>query len=212
VIEKHLQDRIYWGLNRAASVLGRQTDAYRPKGKSEPLARSNRYLKLAAAFGAADGRFDKAIGFGQTTWCGYFDGSYTRVGDYLVQNNDVWFIVAQQSLLPVLCVKANNRLSIERPVAPSTGASYGTGTTGATVTVLTNWPASLLAADRGMKPPSQLPADVRAPGWVGILPSSHGQTLQAADIVTGDHGLQGIVLSAELSDLGWRLNIGQLTT
>src|SRR6476659_6217898 len=110
----HLQDRMYWGLNRAAHVLGHLTDAYRPSGNSNPVDKSNRFLQLKTAFARADGSFSQPVGYGVAIWRGYFDASYTLVGDYLVQATNTWFIAAQQSLLPALCVLTNRIVSVTR--------------------------------------------------------------------------------------------------
>jgi hypothetical protein len=49
-------------------------------------------------------------------------------------------------------------------------------------------------------------------GVIALLPSVHGQILQPQDIITDEHGTSGIVIAAELSDLGWRLNVRRNTT
>jgi hypothetical protein len=210
--EFHLQDRLYWGLNRAANVLGRATDAYRSRGTANPLERSNRYLQLRAAFSRTDGRFTQAVGFGVAVWNGYFDASYTRVGDYLVQNHDVWFVAAQQSLLPVLCVKTNRVISITRQVAPATGNSYDLVSTDATVTVISRWPASILGVSTEGKSPTHLPGDTVVPTMIALLPSIHQQFVQPTDIVIDERGSTSIVVAVELSDLGLRLNIRHVST
>jgi hypothetical protein len=208
----HLQDRLYWGLNRAANVLGHVTDAYRPEGVSDPLDGSNRYLRLNAAFSRADGSFDQPVGYGIAVWRGYFDASYTRVGDYLVYNDNIWFVAAQQSLAPVLCIKTNNVLSITRLLTPATGDAYGSTGATSTVNVISRWPASLLGTSSGGTSPTQLPGDTTIPNWTGLLPSIHGQILLPSDIVTDERGTSSVIIAAELSDLGWRLNLRQATT
>ena len=69
--------------------------------------------------------------YGDALWYGIFDAAYTRPGDYLVQADAVWFIAAQQRLLPVLCVQTNRIVSFWRPAAPSTTGvnTYGGVTT-----------------------------------------------------------------------------------
>jgi hypothetical protein len=208
----HLQDRLYWGLNRAANVLGRLTDAYRPSGISNPISPTNRYLRLRAAFSRADGNFARPIGYGVGVWRGHFDASYTRVGDYLVQDREVWFIAEQHCLLPILCVRANRVISITRQIIPTTGAPGDAPNTSPVINVITGWPASLLGTGADGKPPAQLPGDVAITNWIGLLPSVHGQIVQPTDIITDDLGANGIVTTAELSSLGWRLNIRLVTT
>jgi hypothetical protein len=208
----YLQDRLYWGLNRAANILGRETDAYRSVEAVSPIDRSNRYMRLRAAFSRADGNFAQPVGFGVALWRGHFDASYTQVGDYLVQQNDIWFIAAQQSLLPILCIKTNRVISITRPIIPITGISDDPSGASSTITIISRWPASVLGTGTEGKPPTRLPGDTTIPNVMALLPSTHKQIVQPTDIVTDEHGTKGVVVAAELSDLGWRLNVRQLTT
>jgi hypothetical protein len=210
--EHHLQDRVYWGLNRTANILGRLTDAYRPRGVRNPLERVNRYLKLPAAFSRVDGDFTQPVGYGTAMWRGYFDASYTRVGDYLVQENDIWFVAAQQHLLPVLCVKTNHVISITRQTTPTTGASNEASNPNSMTTVIKNWPVNLLGIGTEGKSPTHLPGDTTISNVIALLPSIHGQIVQPTDFVIDEHGTTGIVVAAEFSDLGLRLNVRRVTT
>src|SRR5215472_6287743 len=110
-----LTDRVYRGLNAAARQTGADTDAYRPSGAADPLAPTNRFLRLRAAFTARDGRFAHPNAYGDALWYGIFDAAYTRPGDYLAQADGVWFIASQPRLLPVLCVQTNRIVSFWRP-------------------------------------------------------------------------------------------------
>ncbi len=208
----YLQDRVYWGLNRLANKMGRVTDAYRPDGDSNPVDRSNRFLQLRAAFSRADGNFSQPVGYEVAVWRGYFDGSYTRAGDYLIQKNDIWFIAAQHSLLPVLCVKTNRVISITRQIVPAIGAPGSPATAATSINIISQWPASVLGTETEGRPVTQLPGDTRIPTVTALLPSIHGQVLQPADVVTDELGTTRIIVAAELSDLGWRLNVRSITT
>jgi hypothetical protein len=208
----HLQDRVYWGLNRIANIMGRETDAYRSTGPVNPIERSNRYLRLLAAFSRADGNFAQSVSYGAALWRGHFDASYSRVGDYLVQDDKIWFIAAQQSLLPVLCVKTNHVISIARQTVPTTGSSSDPVNASSMTTIISQWPASLLGTGTEGKPPTHLPGDTIIPNVIALLPSIHGQIVQPTDIITDENGSNSIVVAAELSDLGWRLNIRQVST
>jgi hypothetical protein len=207
-----LQDRIYWGLNRTARVLGRETDAYRSVGIDRPLSHSNRYLHLRAAFSRADGNFAQFVGYGIALWRGHFDAAYTRVGDYLVQGADTWFIAAQQSLLPVLCVKANRVISVSRAIPLGTTSSPAPASAETTVPIISEWPASVLGTSVEGKSPTHLPGDVTISNAIVLLPSCHEQILQPTDMITDQNGSNSIVTAAELSDLGWRLNVRRITT
>ncbi|HEX3399902.1 MAG TPA: hypothetical protein VHT74_06220 [Acetobacteraceae bacterium] len=209
-----LQDRIHKALNSAARAIGADTDAYRPSGVSEPLAPMNRFLRLRAAFTAEDGRFAHPNAYGDALWYGVFDAAYTRIGDYLVQQDAIWFVAAQQRLLPVLCVQTSRVVSFWRPAAPSsTGVNaYGGVTTETNTPLLTNWPASVLGASGRGHPDTELPSDSSIPYWTVLLPAFPGVVLLPADFMTDDLGRNAVVAAAELTDLGWRVSVKQATT
>jgi len=210
--EAQLQDRLHWGLNRAANILGRTADAYRPRGCGNPVNLANRYLRLHAAFTRADAGFSRAVSYGVAEWCGIFDAAYTRVGDYLVQDHHAWFIIAQQPLLPVLCIKANRVVSIARSVTAGDAAALDASGSQSMTRVISDWPASVLGIETEGRSLSHLPGDTAIPAATVLLPSTHGKRIQRADLVTDDQGTTSLVVSSELSDLGWRLNIRQVTT
>ena len=210
----HLQDRIHWALNTAARAIGIQTDAYRPSGVSEPLDPVNRFLRLRAAFTSADGRFARQNAYGDALWHGVFDAAYTRPGDYLVQDRAIWFIAAQQRLLPVLCVRTNRVVTFWRPAAPTnTGVNtYGGVTIATNAPLLTNWPANVLGASARGQPQSDLPSDSSIPYWTVLLPAISGVILRPSDLMTDDLDRHAVVAAAELTELGWRITAKQATT
>jgi hypothetical protein len=209
-----LTDRVHRGLNAAARTVGADTDAYRPSGASNPLAPTNRFLRLRAAFTAHDGRFARPNAYGEALWYGIFDAAYTRPGDYLTQADGAWFIAAQQRLLPVLCVKTNRIVSLARPAAPaSTGVNRYGGTTATTNRpLMTNWPASVLGISGGGRPNADLPSDTSVPRWTVLLPAVPGVVLLPSDLMSDDLGRNAVVRAAELTELGWRVIVNQATT
>jgi hypothetical protein len=207
----HLEDRLHWGLNRVANVIGRDTEAFRPKGLSSPLHQSNRYLRLPAAFSRADGNFNQPMEYGDALWRGYFDAAYTRVGDYLVQDKGIWFVVAQARLLPILCVKANTVISVVRPTS-AMSPTDGSANDVACSQVVSRWPASWLGIHVEGRSPTRLPGDTAIPTSIVLLPAVHGRILLPTDIITDSHGNSAMVIAAELGDFGWRLNIRRITT
>jgi len=209
-----LQDRIYKGLNTAARAFGADTYAYRPSGMADPLDPRNRFLRLRAALSAEDGRFQHPSKYGNALWYGVFDAAYTQPGDYLVQGNAVWFIAAQQRLLPVLCVQTNRTVSFARSAAPAaTGVNaYGGVNAETAQPLLRNWPASVLGATGHGHPEADLPADVAIPYWTVLLPSLPGIVLLPSDLMTDDLGRNAVIAAAELTELGWRVTARQATT
>ncbi len=209
-----IEDRIAWGHNLAARRLGSLVDAYRPNGLHEPLAASNRYLRLHAAFSPSPGNFEQAPGYGNAIYFGYFDSAYTKPGDYLVQGERTFFIATQESLLPVLCVRANRILTIRRPDAPAAAGTNGYGgvVSSATSLVAARWPASMMGMATGGSAVSGLPTDTATPQWTVLMPASNTAAILPADLVIDDDGRQSVVISAERSHMGVRLITRQATT
>ncbi len=184
------------------------------------MAAGNRTLRLPAMF-ASPVKFDAPVGYGEALWEGYFDAGYTRPGDYIAGPDGVFFIASQPRLGPVLCVKTNRMLSFARPAAPlAAGVNRYVGVQAASATpLLTDWPASALVAGAGGR--GALPADAPgvmggAGGWVVLLPAPRIRgvrvLLRQGDLVHDDLGRAGVIASAELTDLGWRLHVRQATS
>ncbi len=186
--QARIQDRIRWGLNVAARVAGATADAYRPKEASDPLAPENRFLRLPVLFSGTRGQFERPNPYGEPLCHGIFDAAYTRVGDYLRQDRVNWFIASQEPLLPVLCVRTNRVVSFSRPAAPTVTETNGYGgvTAANPKPLLTNWPASVLAAAGRTQPAAGLPADSTVPFWTVLLPALAGTVLLPGDLMRDD--------------------------
>lgn len=208
-----LQDRVSRALGTAARAIGVSTDAYRPSGVADPIALSNRFLRLPAAF-SIDGRFARPAGYGDALWQGVFDSAYTRPGDYLCQFDGTWFIAAQPRFAPVLCVRTNRAVSFARAAAPAVAgvSTYGGVTLANAAPLLVKWPASVLGVAGGGRPNAGLPSDSAVPFWTVLLPAFGDVVLRPADLMTDDLGRSATVAAAELSELGWRLTVKQATT
>jgi len=217
-----LRDLIRRAYGRAAFTLGDWCHAYRPSGVADPLHHRNRFMLLQAAFVSPRPDNDRPVGYGMATWWGVFDSAYTRPGDYIVQEESrpgaaddaTWFIAAQQPLLPVLCVRAPRVVSFTRPASTTDSgvASYGGYTSANADALLTNFPASVLNADILGLDPTDLPSDAIPESWQVLLPARPEIVLRNGDLMSDDLGRNGVVSSAELSDLGWRLLVKQTTT
>jgi hypothetical protein len=209
--QPRLKDRIARGLGAAARHIGAPHDAYRPTSANTPLDPRNRYLRLPAAFDADNRFFQRPSSYGRATWYGIFDSAYTQPGDYLSGPTGIFFIAAQQPLLPTLCVLTNRILTLSRPAAPSTPGlnSYG-GVFLATATpLLTAWPASILTAGSGS--PGDLPGDANIPSWTVLLPETP-VPIRSADIIQDDLARTYVVGTAEYTALGWRILAKQAAT
>ena len=130
-----------------------------------------------------------------------------------MSKSGVWFIAAQQPLLPVLAVKATRVVAFSRAAAPlGSGMNAYGGTTAAAMVPLTGpWPVSMLAAGAGGTD-AGLPTDATPGAWTVLLPALAGVTLRNGDVLSDDLARTGVVSAAELTDLGWRLIVKQATT
>ena len=210
----HLQDRISWGLNIASRKIGATADAYRPRGSHDPLAKSNRFLRLNVAFSPVSGGFSHSNRYGNAIWDATLDSAYIQLGDYLVISDAIWFIADKQPLLPVLCVRANRTVSFSHPAsAVATGSSSYGGVIGSTsILLMNNWPASVLGAGGQGAPEAALPSNGTVPYWTVLVPAPAHVIISPSDIMSDDLGRNAVVEASELSSMGWRLNVKQAMT
>jgi len=205
-------DLIRQGLGQAAAAVGDWCYAYRANGPNQPLAAGNCFMQIPATFANPSG-FGVPVGYGEALWEGYFDAAYTLPGDYLCGSDGMFFIAAQPRLGPVLCVKTNRVLNLSRPAGAQQGGvnGYVGVLQTSALPLLAGWPASVLAAGVGGR--GALPGDAPgllggAGGWTVLMPAA-GVTLRPGDLVQDDLGRNGVVASAELTSLGWRLHVRQ---
>jgi hypothetical protein len=211
---RKLQDRLYLGLGLSARHVGQSADAFRPKGPLNPLDNQNRFLRLPATFVSAKGNEGRTNVYGEVLWHGIFDASYTRAGDFIVLGNQIYFVASQVPLLPVLCVKTNRVISIVRPnmQTSTAGNTYGGYTSGSSMMLMNEWPASVLGENRSSASVTDLPTDQAIPYWNILLPALAHIVLSPGDLVTDDLHRTAVVVGSELTDLGWRISAKMATT
>ncbi len=212
----HLQDRIYSAAGRAAARIGLPCDLYRPMGPDHPTHQSHFRLRLNVIFLPLGGRVRRPVPATDPLWEAALDAAYTQPGDILLRRTDrkIFFIAAQQPLLPVLCVHAPRRVTIKRPASASyPGVNIYGGTVTALDTVLaTDWPASILAAGSQGTGMASIPAEMNPGMWQVLLPPSLDLALLPTDIVTDDQGRTGVVATIETTEYGTRLTVKQVST
>lgn len=203
-----LADRQRYAMGVAAHHMGGQTVVYRPSGCMNPLSEVNRLLKLDAAFQPARGGMSVAASYGDVEWHGIFDASHTRCSDILVGEDRIFFIAAQEPLLPVLCIRTNRRIAIGRPEIKSGAGigTYGGYVSSATSTMAVDWPASITGIGAGGQSGAGLPMDQGTQAMTILLPTIPNLELAPGDIIADDLGRTLVVTTAEPSALGWRLS------
>ena len=216
-----LEDALRRGMGRTAEIIGAWCHTYRPRGAGPALDPMNRTLRLLAGFGPPTEGW-RSPGYGKVVWFGYFDAAYTAVGDYVVRSDShfgakdggVWFVIAQEILQPVLCVRTNRTVDILRPAAiGQLGVNgYGGLDRASATSVATGWPAAVLSAGRGGAASAGLPSDVPAGSWLVLLPASVAEILRGGDMIADDLGRTAIIADAELTHHGWRVTARQAST
>lgn len=209
-----IQARAYRGYAIAAAKIGLPTDQYRPADANDPLDLT-KIATLPASFNAEDMSYGKPSKYGKPTWFCLIDGTQVQVGDYLLQGNSTFFIAAMQPLLPILAVECNRTVSLYRP-QQQTGVGvqgYGGNTAANETSLAQNWPVSLLQAAKAASNPVNLPGDAKQASWTLLMPAiPGGAVIKNDDVVIDDLGSRYLVYSAELSDLGWRMQLTESET
>lgn len=210
-----LQNKIYAGYAKAALRVGQSNAHYRPLSALNPISSGNKLANLYVSYNAQDMGYQKPSKYGNNVWYALLDGTQTLVGDYLVDPvNGDYFIAAMQQNLPILVVSCNAVINITRQHQQSSvgAVGYGGSTLATESMLMQQWPCSLLIGAGIAKTDGDLPGDTKAMGVQILLPFFTGVILAMGDIVTDQIGRRFAITSAELSDLGWRLNATQATT
>lgn len=203
-----LHKRIYFGRGKAAQHIGMPCNIFRPQNPTSPF--THPVGTIPVAFNAGDSKYRRANEYNDPIWYADYDGTQTMPGDYLVRVSDraIWFVTAQQQLLPILATDCNASVMVRRQAPPvGFGAEPYSGILDPAFvlgTVDSPWPASVLIGGRALAAVG-LPADVKESGWKILLPVSVPITIQAGDRIDDTIGRRFWVESAERTDLGWRL-------
>lgn len=203
-----LHGLIYKGRGKAAKRIGLPCNIFRPINALSPL--SNLIGTIPIAFNSGDLKYLRANEYNDPIWYADYDGTQTQPGDYLqrVSDGKLWFVAAQQQLLPVLATDCNGSISIRRqPAATGFGKQSYSGIINPQFVLgsaTSRWPASILIGGRALAAIG-LPADVKESGWKILLPVSVPIAIQAGDQLLDDMARTFWVESAEMTDLGWRL-------
>jgi hypothetical protein len=207
-----LQARVNYGLGIAASVVGRPVTQYRPQNILSPLDNSAVVSVFMAAFDSeAELQLSRPIGVGKSAFYLLANASNLGVGDYLIGTMGTFFIASLEDLRPPLVIRTNASLSLVRPV---TGASAGLNPPGGDslateTTIFADWPASVAIGGRTDPGEVALAGDLRMGGWQVLLPAISGVEIRGSDILVDQQSLRRVVIAAELSAMGWRVETEQ---
>ena len=205
-----IQARIDRGSGKAAAKLGEPCDIRRPTSALDGPAPYTAIGSLLAWFNP-DADFGRVLPnlYNKPVLGALLDRTSLAVGDYLFGQSSTYFVIAMQPLLATAVVQCNCTIAITRPygdmaVGPQ---PYGGRKIGTDVVLMASWPASVLASGRTQAGRADLPSDVPDKGMACLVPAFLGVMLRTSDRVTDDQGRAFVIAAAELSDLGWRLDL-----
>lgn len=215
-----LQQKLYAAYASVARKTGATYTLYRPTSPHNPIVSASIVTTLPASFNAEDMRYQKAETYGKALWYCLADGMQLRVGDYLVYQGQTYFIASMAALLPILAVKCNRLVRIGRMPAEN-GAGYAgysgvvqsaetdvLGTSSGRGLFVAGWPASILAGGRGEQD-AGLPSSVKQGGVTILLPASVPIVISESDTMQDDMGRDYVIETAELTDMGWRIQASE---
>ncbi len=210
-----IQAKVQASYGVAARILGTQAQQYRPFNPMDPVGG-------AALLGTLNVAFDSEPAFplsrpakpGQAIFYLLGDAAGLALGDYLIAQDGTFFVASMENVKPAMVLRTNATLTLVRP---QTGTSAGTNapggdSTATETTLLAGWPACVLSAGRGDRSDVDLPGDIRMGGWEILLPPTLSVDIRSDDILVDTDLLRRVVIEAELSPTGWRIQAVQETT
>ena len=210
---QYIQDKIYYGYDKAAQRLGFEYDIYHSVVPVDPINPANFINRLFASFNVS-WNYEKANKYGNAVYQLVSDGRYFSIGDFFVGNGETWFVISKDLQLPITAVQCNHTVLIERSVqsdVPGTDDYSGYNNQLPDV-VARNLPASILYANKGNMNPERLPTDTNLGFWTVLVPNLGNVIYFNRDIVQDENGYRYVVVTPELTDFGWRLMCVQAGT
>lgn len=124
-----------------------------------------------------------------------------------IGDKNVYFVAAEQYLLPIMGVQCNRTINVIRPTQ-TVGAGYqgySGYTTETSLTIMTGMPASVLEEGNAGMAPSKLPQDTKEPRYIILIPNLGNVTVRVDDIIIDDLNQEYVITDNELTILGWRI-------
>ncbi|MCQ8277785.1 hypothetical protein NFI95_04920 [Acetobacteraceae bacterium KSS8] len=201
------------GLSKAAAIVGAEESLFRPSGPNDPVGGTPLMTLFCAWDVKSSFRMTETAQPNHAYATLMADQTLVQPGDYLV-GQDTHFVVRVEPLRPALCVLCNETIDfLNTEVATTAGTNaYGGHVAANDTPIGTAWPVSMSARTRGGTDVTKLPSDTRGVYYDVLAPVMPGITLSFGMRVQ-DSALQDYeIISAELSDFGWKLVVGLATT
>ncbi|MDE2024858.1 MAG: hypothetical protein KGJ07_00015 [Patescibacteria group bacterium] len=130
----------------------------------------------------------------------------------VIEDNDIYFVAANEFLLPPLGVNCNRTIQVIR-ANQNVGAGYqgyAEYLTETSTVLISGMPASILEMGSGGEPPTKLPTEEKTPRWIILIPDLGGVIIRVDDIIIDDLNQEYVITDNEKTFLGWRLLADQV--
>ncbi len=208
-----LNKHIAYGFNKAASIVGSEESLFRPTGPNQPVSGSPLLTLFCAWDVKPSFRMIETAQAGHAYASLMADQTLVQAGDYLV-GQDTHFVVRVEPLRAALCVLCNETIDfLNTDVATTAGTNaYGGHVASNDTPVGIGWPVSMSARTRGGTDVTKLPSDTRGVYYDVLAPILPDITLSFGMRIRDAAAQAYEIISAELSDYGWKLVVGLATT
>lgn len=198
---------------KSASILGVQETLFRPTGSSNPTGGTPFGVIMCAYDVKSDFDFKGTMQPNHAYASLLADPTLVEAGDYLV-GDDTHFIARVEPFRPALCVLCNETVDfLSTDVATTAGTNaYGGHVAANDAAVAVGWPVSMAARTRASTDVTKLPSDTKAAYYDVLAPPIPGVTLYFGMRITDAASQAYEIISAELSQFGWKLVVGLATT
>ena len=213
MLQSIVNQKVAYGLARAASVVGVSHALYRPSSATLPVS-GRPHGSIYCAFDVTpDFRLISTAQPNHSYATLLADPTLVRQGDYLV-GDDTHFVARTEALRPALCVLCDQVVDVLNTAIPTSAGtnSYGGRTSDTDTVIAQGWPVSMSARTRGGQDTTKLPSDTKAAYYDVLAPPIPGITLVFGMRLQDSGGQDYEVVNAELSPFGWRLLAGLATT
>lgn len=132
--------------------------------------------------------------------------------DGFIEDYHLYYLVANEFLLPPLGVNCNRTIKIIR-ATQGIGAGfqgYAEYLTETSLIIVEGMPASILEMGNAGVPPTKLPTEEKQPRWIVLLPDLGGAIIRVDDIIIDDLNQEYVITDNEKTFLGWRLLADQV--
>lgn len=190
-----IQNRIYALNGLAAKARGKDFVLHRPTNPLNPFPSAIGNIK--AIFNAQQSVMEKPNKYGNSIWWGVFDGRLTQRFDYLINDENIYFIISQQPNLNIQCIECNYSIKIEQDDVSNRSLIQKK-------IIMDGWHASILERSKSTSG-IDYPKSIGLGEHLIVVPYVQGVEIYTGNSIIDSDGNHYMIKVTEKTDLGWRL-------